>query len=122
MADDNYAKPHEIRWLVTAALATGAGILCPGDDYLTGTRPPMKGQPSKGRWMPLGASLAVGFFKDAFGDSNSLVRRDVLEATGGFAEGSGAGGEDSTGEDWEFFAAAVMAGHQLLPVPFPLFW
>ena len=57
----------------------------------------MKGQPSKGRWAPLGGALAVGFFKDCFGDSNALVARAALEDTGGFTAPLYGGVEDSTG-------------------------
>eukprot|EP00238_Polyblepharides_amylifera_P005084 CAMPEP_0196593820 /NCGR_PEP_ID=MMETSP1081-20130531/76657_1 /TAXON_ID=36882 /ORGANISM="Pyramimonas amylifera, Strain CCMP720" /LENGTH=376 /DNA_ID=CAMNT_0041917915 /DNA_START=48 /DNA_END=1175 /DNA_ORIENTATION=- len=122
MDDDNVAKPNEVTALVTAARATGASILAPANDYLHGSRPPRKGQSSRGRWAPMGASLAVGFFKDCFGDSNSLVKRSALLELGGFASQFESGHQDSTGEDWEFFAAAVMSGHRLLAVPFSLFW
>ncbi|KAK3263253.1 hypothetical protein CYMTET_27931, partial [Cymbomonas tetramitiformis] len=59
---------------------------------------------------------------DCFGDANALVRRDAFFALGGFNAVMLPGGEDSTGEDWELFARAALAGYRLQPVPFPLFW
>jgi hypothetical protein len=65
----------------------------------------------------MGAALESGLFWNAFGDANALVKREVFESLGGFAEMHG-----TTGEDWEFFARAVLAGFDLQVVPLPLFW
>ena len=56
-------------------------------------------------------------FKDCFGDSNHLVRRSVFEALGGFNAAPHPGGEDSTGEDWEFFARAALQVRRLGSAP-----
>jgi O-antigen biosynthesis protein len=65
----------------------------------------------------LGSAVALGAFENCYGDAHALVRRDVLEALGGFTEDFGSGHED-----WEFFARAALAGHEILSVPEPLFW
>ena len=123
MDDDNVAKPDEVRTLVTAALATGADISAPGDDYLVGSAAPKEGltRPA-GRWLPLGGAIAAGLYKDVYGDANALIRRSTFVKLGGWRVARGRGGVDSTGEDWELFARAVLRGHSLQAVPYPLFW
>jgi hypothetical protein len=53
----------QVRVLVAAAKATGADFLTPGNDYFNGLKAPSPDQAALGRWMPLGASPAVGFYQ-----------------------------------------------------------
>ena len=122
MDDDNVANSNEVRVLVAAAKATGADFLTPGNDYFNGLKAPSPDQAALGRWIPLGASPAVGFYQDCFGDSNHLARAAAFNQLGGFNAKQHAGSEDSTGEDWELFARATLQGYVLQVVPFPLFW
>jgi GT2 family glycosyltransferase len=121
MDDDNAALPAEVSILVTAALATGADISAPGNLYLAGTGTPHGATPA-GRWIPLGAAISAGVFKDVFGDANALIRRSTFTELGGWRVTKERGGVDSTGEDWELFARAVLRGYTLQAVPYPLFW
>ena len=121
MDDDNAAKPGEVSALVTAAMATGADISAPGDDYLVGSGSPHGASPT-GRWFPLGGTVGVGVFRDCYGDANALIKRSTFNELGGWRVSRGRGGTDSTGEDWELFARAVLRGYTLQVVPYPLFW
>lgn len=97
----------------------GVDILTPANDYFQGIRAPTPDMEAIGRWVPLGASPAVGFFKDCFGDSNHFIRAQAYKELGGFSAVPHPGLEDSTGEDWEFFARAVMQGYSLQVSSFP---
>jgi GT2 family glycosyltransferase len=121
MDDDNAAKPGEVSTLVTAALATGADISAPGNDYLIGDASPHGSSPA-GRWLPLGAAVGAGVFKDVYGDANALIRKSMFMELGGWHVAHGRGGADSMGEDWELYARAVLQGYTLQAVPYPLFW
>ncbi len=118
MDDDNYAEPNEIGILAGVAERTGADILtCVNRTFLTNESPDRSGFKPECHLLPMGAALESGLFWNAFGDANALVKREVFESLGGFAEMHG-----TTGEDWEFFARAVLAGFDLQVVPLPLFW
>lgn len=68
-------------------------------------------------WLPLGPSLAVGLFKNCFGDANFFVQKEAFNAIGGFTE------EHSVGlEEHEFFAKAVFSGFNLEVIPEPLLY
>jgi GT2 family glycosyltransferase len=117
--DDNVATPRQIERLVAAARCSGAAVVTSAFGLLEGPDPPEEETPGyQSTVIPfLGGALARGFFENCFGDAQALVRRDVLEALGGFSEDFGVGHED-----WEFFARAALAGHEVLALPEPLFW
>jgi len=117
MDDDNLAKPCEISVFVKAATATGADILtCVASFFETGGPAGTLQRSPLGHNVPLGGALGPGFFYNAFGDANALVKADVFHQLCGFTE------ERNIGfEDWEFFAKAVLAGYCLQVVPFVLF-
>jgi len=117
--DDNVATPRQIERLVAAARYSGAAILTSAFAIFEGPDPPkMDTYTQPVTVVPfLGGALALGLFENCFGDAQALVRRDVLEALGGFREDFGVGHED-----WELFARAALAGHEVLALPEPLFW
>ena len=117
--DDNIAMPRQIERLVSAARYSGAAIITSALALLEGDGPPDGETPGLGTVVTpfLGGALALGLFENGFGDAQALVRRDVLESLGGFTEDFGVGHED-----WELFARAALAGHEVLSMPEPLFW
>lgn len=115
--DDNYAKPHEISTLVRVARKTGADILTCFLDTFTGPDTPRMDMAPKIRWVFTGDDAATGALRNSFGDTNSLIRREVFLALGGFHEDWGVGHED-----WEFHAKAVLKGYKLQVVPEALAW
>ena len=117
MDDDNCAKPHELSTFVRVAQKTGADILTCFLDTFTGHQAPRESQPPAARWLFLGDAAAAGALRNWFGDTNSLVRREVFLAVGGYHEEWGVGHED-----WEFLAKAVLKGYRLEVVPEPLAW
>jgi GT2 family glycosyltransferase/glycosyltransferase involved in cell wall biosynthesis len=117
MDDDNCAKPHELSTFVKVAQKTGADILTCSLDTFSGSEAPRANQPPLSRWVFVGADAATGAVHNCFGDTNSLVRREVFQKLGGFHEDWGVGHED-----WEFFAKAVLNGYHLESVPEPLAW
>ncbi|MBB5689326.1 glycosyltransferase [Roseomonas alkaliterrae] len=115
--DDNIALPRQLETLLAAACHSGAAVLTSFFETFTGEEPDGDaGGPSRGVLAMLGGALSLGLFENCFGDAHALVRRDVLEALGGFSEHVGLGHED-----WEFFARAAIAGHEILAVPEVLF-
>jgi len=121
MDDDNYAKVTEISTMVRAALRTGADIVTSLNDYLASsntTHVPGEGDlVAKGRYIPLGGSIAVGVFNNEYGDANALIRAQALEELGGWAEDEAYGVQD-----WELFARAAVRGYRLEVVPEALYW
>lgn len=69
------------------------------------------------QYTTLGGSLDVGLIENSFGDANAMIRREVFDKIGYQVELFG-----RTGEDWEFFARALLAGLKLRVVPEPLYW
>jgi hypothetical protein len=86
-------------------------------DVFSGDSAPRRHARSERLWIPLGGAVAVGVYRNGFGDANALVRRAAFERLGGFSEDYGLGHED-----WEFFATAVLQGLRLEVVPESLFW
>ncbi|HEY9508952.1 MAG TPA: glycosyltransferase [Verrucomicrobiae bacterium] len=117
MDDDNCAKPHELSTFVKVAQRTGAEILTCCLDTFSGAAAPHANLKPRSRWLFLGDDAATGAFRNCFGDTNSLIRRDVFHKIGGFHEEWGVGHED-----WEFFAKAVLLGCKLEVVPEALAW
>ncbi len=116
MDDDNYAKPHELQTLVSAAQASRADIVTCFLDVFQGDDPP-KGKPALHRWPFVGGSLGLGLLRNCFGDTNSLVRAKTYRALGGMTEDHGTGCED-----WEFLARAAIRGFRITVVPEALVW
>ncbi len=117
--DDNVSKERMLEVLVGVAEYAHADIVTSAMEVFSGYAPPLTatGDPARHIWAPLGASLSLGALENCFGDAQALMRRDLLEALGGFSDDYGVGHED-----WELFARACLAGYTLLPVPMPLFW
>ena len=115
MDDDNVALPNMIETFVACALRTGADILTCVNMPFSGDGVPQL--PAERIWIPLGNSVGVGLYRNAFGDANALWRRDLFERLGGFTTDYGVGHED-----WELFAQASLAGAKLELIPEPLYW
>jgi len=109
--DDNTLNPTAISSYVLAAKLTGAKIVTAGHAVFSGTSAPTSDSVMR-YWVPLGASLAAGLFKNTFGDANFFVERDSFLSVGGFTEEKGVGLEEH-----EFFANAVFAGQKLEIIP-----
>lgn len=69
------------------------------------------------QYFTLGGSLELGLMHNSFGDANAIMRRDVFSRIGYIKELKSGGGED-----WEFFARAIMKGLKLRVIPEPLYW
>ena len=117
MDDDNVAKPHEISTFVRVARKTGADVLTCFLDTFAGQTAPTAQQKINSRIIFLGGCAAAGALRNWFGDTNSLVRREVFLALGGFHEQWGV-----NHEDYEFMARAVLRGYHLEVVPEALVW
>jgi GT2 family glycosyltransferase/glycosyltransferase involved in cell wall biosynthesis/Tfp pilus assembly protein PilF len=117
MDDDNVAKPNEISTFVRVARKTGADVLTCFLDTFDGQTFPTAQQKINSRVVFLGGCVAAGALRNWFGDTNSLVRRDVFLALGGFHEQWGV-----NHEDYEFMARAVLRGYRLEVVPESLVW
>lgn len=117
MDDDNCAKPHELSTFVKVARKTNADILTCCLDTFSGTAAPPAGMRPRSRWVFVGDDAVTGAFRNCFGDTNSLMRREVFLQLGGFHEDWGVGHED-----WELFAKAVLKGYRLEVVPEALAW
>lgn len=115
--DDNIAVPHQLERLLTAAQYSGAAVLTSILMPFEGSAPPLHCEDASELYIFLGGAVAVGLFENLYGDAHALVRRDVLDALGGFTEDFGSGHED-----WEFFARVALEGYEILSVPEPLFW
>lgn len=116
MDDDNVARPQEVSTLVRVAQRTGADLVGCFLDIVDGPIPP--GPDSLvSRCAFLGPALALGLWRNALGDTNSLIRREVFFAVGGFTEDYGV-----SHEDHEFLVRAVQRGFHLEMIPEALFW
>ena len=109
-------KEGSVSSLLTAAEMSGADILTsPADifseDGHTGTSPT-----SFKRWLPLGGPLPYGLFRNCFGISNILIRREVFLASGGFVTAA-----NSVLDIPNFLIEAQLAGAKLEVVPKALF-
>lgn len=117
MDDDNLAKPDEVSTLLRVARHTGADIVTCCLDTFSGHEPPRAGARPEQRWLFIGDDVATGAFRNCFGDTNALWRREAFRAAGGFHEDWGVGHED-----WELLARAVLRGLRLEVVPEALVW
>jgi len=117
MDDDNCAKSNAISTFVRVAQKTSAEIVTCCLDTFVGSDAPHAGLRPAERWLFIGDDIATGAFRNNFGDTNGLWRRETFLATGGFHEDWGVGHED-----WELLAKAVLNGAKLEVVPEPLAW
>ncbi len=117
MDDDNIAKPNEISTFVRVARKTNADLLTCFLDTFDGKTAPIARQKINSRVVFLGGCVAAGALRNWFGDTNSLVRREVFLALGGFHEQWGV-----NHEDYELMARAVLRGYRLEVVPEALVW
>ncbi|MHC5033687.1 MAG: glycosyltransferase [Planctomycetota bacterium] len=110
-------KSSALSVLVGVAAETGADVLtCCADGY-RGDEVPKDRADRLNTSVPLGPATSVGVFRNCFGGSTCLVRRDALFGIGGFAADGRAG--DVL---WEFYARAVLSGLKLEVVPESLCW
>jgi glycosyltransferase involved in cell wall biosynthesis len=86
MDDDNCAKPHELSTFMRVARKTGADILTCCLDTFTGADAPHVELKPRSRWVFVGDDAATGAIRNCFGDTNSLIRREVFLSLGGFHE------------------------------------
>ncbi len=116
MDDDNLAKPHELSTFLAVAQKTGASILTCLLDIFAEDSPEQAGSDGR-RMLFLGPAASVGIFENGFGDSNSLIKREVFDKIGGFHEIYGVNHEDR-----ELFARAVLNGIHMEVIPEALVW
>jgi glycosyltransferase involved in cell wall biosynthesis/GT2 family glycosyltransferase len=117
MDDDNVAKPGEVSTFVSAIQKSGADIVTCFLDVFQGANAPAHEGEASFRWSFVGGAPAVGVFRNAFGDTNSIVKRKVYLALGGMTEDTNVGAED-----WEFLARASLSGYRLEVLPEALVW
>lgn len=117
MDDDNYAKPQEVATFVRIAERTGADILTCFAEGFSGNEPPRDAHAGRQIITQMGDNLAMGLFRNGFGDSNCFVLRDFFLDVGGNSEDYKVGKDDQ-----EFFARSLLAGARLFLVPEPLYW
>jgi GT2 family glycosyltransferase/glycosyltransferase involved in cell wall biosynthesis/Tfp pilus assembly protein PilF len=117
MDDDNCAKPHEVSTFVRVARKAGADIVSCALDFFSGADAPGPSRLPNFRFPFLGPAAAAGALRNYFGDTNSLFRREVFLALGGFHEERHVGHED-----WEIIGDAVLKGYRLEAVPEALVW
>lgn len=117
MDDDNYAKAEEVETFVRIAERTGADILTCFAEGFRGNDPPQPTHEGRQIITQLGDNLAMGLFRNGFGDSNCFVLRDFFLDVGGNSEDYKVGKDDQ-----EFFARSVLNGARLFLVPEALYW
>lgn len=128
--DDDLARPHWLATLLGVAQATRASVATstldffsdadwrPWEAALTDASDRFRDTSAiavQAQWLPVGAAVSAGLFENVFGAYAALWHRHTLLQLGGFTEEV-----DSTFEDWELFATAVLAGRSLELVADPL--
>jgi glycosyltransferase involved in cell wall biosynthesis len=116
MDDDNVAKPHQVARFVQVALYNNADIVSCGKDYVDCSHYPGDKDVIECHYYH-GGPAGHGFFTNCLGDTNSLIRRSVFAAMGGFTEHYGIGRCDH-----EFFTRATLQGWKLVTLPESLLW
>lgn len=116
--DDNLLKPHAIEKLMNAALVSQAPFITAAIDCFESRKSPLKNTlKTSYRTIFMGSDPALGFFRNIFGDTSSLMSRRAFLDLGGFQFESNSGNED-----WEFFIRAALKGLEIGVVPEALFW
>jgi GT2 family glycosyltransferase/glycosyltransferase involved in cell wall biosynthesis len=114
--DDNYLKVDTISTYVRVALKTQATLLTAAHAVFQGVEPPSDATVAERIWVPLGSSVAVGLFRNCYGDANFFVAREAFLAQQ-FTEETAVGFED-----YEFHAKAALNGWESVVIPEPLLW
>lgn len=117
MDDDNLAKPHELSMMVAAIEHANADIITCFSDTFRSSDVHNLEQAAGKRIVYIGADLTSGMFRNPYGDSNCLVRRNAFEKLGGFTEDYKIGRDDQ-----EFFSRAVLQGLKLYVLPEAVYW
>lgn len=117
MDDDNALFASAVSTLVHAMECSGADICTSFHRTFYGSTVPPRETDGYIQYITLGASLDLGFIENTFGDANAMMLRSVFDKIGYQVELFG-----RTGEDWEFFARAALAGLKLRVVPRPIYW
>eukprot|EP01132_Coremiostelium_polycephalum_P002777 gene2777-3451_t len=113
--DDNTAYPNALSTYVKVAEHTHSKILsAPHSIVSVYMKTPHQNDIEK-QWVPLGPSLAVGLFKNCFGDANFFIDRETFIQAGGFTEEVGVGLEDH-----ELLAKLAIHGYKMSVVTEPL--
>ncbi len=115
--DDNILKPHALETFVKVAEHTKADVVAALSDAFEGKNLPEPNAIASRRIIQVGDDLSYGFFRNSFGDSNALIRRDSFFELGGNSEDYAVGLDDM-----EFFARSVLNGYRLTTVPEALYW
>jgi len=114
--DDNYLKSNAISTYVSVAEKLNVQIVTAAHSVFQSLEPPSPSTTVERVWVPLGNSIAVGLFRNCFGDANFLVKRDSF-AQQPFTE------EQSVGfEDYEFHVNAALKGWKSAVIPESLMW
>lgn len=117
MDDDNALFASAVSTFVHAMNCSGADICTSFHRTFYGDHVPARETSGYIQYITLGASLDLGFIENTFGDANAMMLRSVFDKIGYQVELFG-----RTGEDWEFFARAALAGLKLRVVPKPTYW
>ena len=117
--DDNVLFPDAVTRLVRAARFSGADCVPAASIRFFGEGDPRTDPDSHGGPIRfLGAARAWCRFANVVGDVCALVRREVFEASGGFAEEYRGGGL----EDLSFFNQVMQGGYRIEPLPDPVYY
>jgi len=114
--DDNFLKANAVSTYVNIAEKLQADLLTAAHAVFEGVEPPSDATVAERIWLPLGSAVAVGLFRNCFGDANFFVGREAFLAHP-FTE------EQKVGfEDYEFHATAALNGWNSIVVPEALMW
>lgn len=114
--DDNYLKLDTVSTYVRVAENTQATLLTAAHAVFQGVEPPTDATVADRIWVPLGSSVAVGLFRNCYGDANFFVAREAFLAQQ-FTEETAVGFED-----YEFHAKAALNGWESVVIPEALLW
>ncbi|MCF8069621.1 MAG: glycosyltransferase [Desulfobacterales bacterium] len=115
--DDNILRPNALEVLVKVAEHLEADVIAALSDTFEGNDHPDSSAYASRRIIQVGDDLSYGFFRNAFGDSNALIRKSTFLALGGNTEDYAVGMDDQ-----EFFARAVLNGCKITVIPEALYW
>jgi len=115
---DDFAPPKLVERMLEAACLSGDDVLaCEAYRFAGDSSPldPRTGEitaPLQASWVPVGNHLAASLCDDVHGGPVMIVRRDAIQAIGGFTPESGPGFED-----YEFIVRMALAGFRVDVVP-----
>ncbi|GGC50917.1 glycosyltransferase [Chelatococcus reniformis] len=116
--DDDIAFPNLVETLLRASRCSGADIVTAQMQRFEQTDgPPDPAELIYGeRCAFSGGPVALGLFRNCFGDAAAIFRRPVLDLAGLHEQPGG------THADWQLHLRAVLAGARLLSLQIPLLW